>query len=60
LRRSPLCTRCSHYFITYDVRFPYGCQALGFKSKRLPVYEVTEASGKPCMAFAPKKAPAPG
>jgi hypothetical protein len=39
--------------------FPYGCRALGFKSKRMPVQEVVEVSGTPCMGFAPKKPATP-
>jgi len=51
----PDCRRCAHYYITYDVRFRYGCHALGFKSQRLPMYAVMEASGEPCLAFTLKK-----
>lgn len=55
MNRNPVCTRCLHYFITHEVMFPYGCRALGFKSKRMPVQEVVEVSGTPCMGFVPKK-----
>ena len=47
----PDCAECAHYYITHDVRFPYGCRVLDFKSKRKPHLDVLDASGKPCMAF---------
>ncbi|KPC51891.1 hypothetical protein [Amantichitinum ursilacus] len=50
----PDCTRCAHYHITYDPKFPYGCRALNFKSKRKPQLDVIEASLQPCMTFMPK------
>lgn len=43
------CAGCSHFFITYDTAFPYGCRAMGFKSRRYPYYEVQTASGLPCQ-----------
>jgi hypothetical protein len=49
--KAPDCTRCIHYYITYDVNFPYGCRALGFKSQRQPQLDVLEASNQPCLAF---------
>ncbi|ACT48957.1 hypothetical protein Mmol_2055 [Methylotenera mobilis JLW8] len=52
-----LCSRCVHYFITYQPNFPYGCKALNFKSRRLPCSEVYEASGKNCLMFAKKPTP---
>lgn len=53
----PDCRRCAHYYITHNVKFLYGCRALGFRSRRLPMYEVIEASGAACLAFTPKKPP---
>lgn len=49
------CMGCRHYYITYDTRFPYGCQLLGFKSKRQPVVEVIAATAKGCHGFTPRK-----
>lgn len=49
------CLRCVHYYITYDPSFPYGCRALGFKSRRMPQLEVVEASQASCLSFQPKK-----
>jgi hypothetical protein len=48
---APKCTRCRHYFITYDPRFPYGCRAMNFKSRATPCLEVEAASGIPCQMF---------
>jgi hypothetical protein len=49
----PNCLGCAHYFITYDASFPYGCKLLGIKSRRQPMLEVIEATGKPCHGFEP-------
>ncbi|MFT0533730.1 hypothetical protein ACMHYJ_13020 [Castellaniella hirudinis] len=49
------CQQCAHFYITYDPNFPYGCQAMGFKSHRLPEYEVWAATGHACLSFTPKK-----
>jgi hypothetical protein len=47
----PDCTKCTHYYITHDARFPYGCRKMGFKGKRKPMLDVLEASGQACLAF---------
>lgn len=52
----PHCTRCAHYFITFDAHFPYGCRAMNFKSKGLPQNEVQGATGAGCLAFQARKA----
>lgn len=51
------CLKCTHYFITFDASFPYGCRALDFKSRRLPQYEVVAASNLPCQSFQAKATP---
>ena len=51
---TPNCNACAHFYITHDATFPYGCHKLGFKSKRLPQYEVLASSGLPCLVFQPK------
>ena len=56
---APNCLRCRNFFITHVVAFPYGCRALGFKSRRHPSEEVLVASGEPCAYFSPKR-PAAG
>jgi len=48
---APRCTDCAHYYITYEANFRYGCRALDFKSQRLPMLDVLEASGQPCQFF---------
>lgn len=50
----PNCLECAHYFITHEVSFPYGCRAMNFKSRRLPVLDVIAATGEPCLTFTPK------
>jgi hypothetical protein len=41
--------------ITWDRNFPYGCRAMGFKSKVAPSMEVFRSSGMRCMQFNPKE-----
>ena len=49
------CHRCAHYFVTWQVDFPHGCRAMGFKSRRLPITEVRSAmQSKNCLAFKSK------
>jgi hypothetical protein len=50
----PRCNRCIHYFITHDVNFPYGCNAMDFKSARQPILDVIASSGQPCLYFQEK------
>ncbi|MCQ4146003.1 hypothetical protein NOM55_16675 [Vogesella sp. AC12] len=50
----PHCRACVHYYITHDARFPYGCRAMDFKSKRLPLQDVREATGRDCLTFRSK------
>ena len=57
----PNCLQCAHYYITWDVTFPYGCRAIGFKTKRRPQLDVLQNSGASCLAFEPRPpAPDPG
>jgi len=49
------CKNCKYFYITWDKRFPYGCKALGFKSRALPAAEVRASSGAPCLYFVKKK-----
>jgi hypothetical protein len=51
----PNCFRCTAFFITHDPVFPYGCSAMGFRSRRLPCAEVQETSGEVCLAFKPRQ-----
>jgi hypothetical protein len=50
-----VCKFCTHYYITYDVSFRYGCRALGFKSQKQPILEVIETSGADCQFFNEKR-----
>jgi hypothetical protein len=49
------CRLCEHYYITHDAIFPYGCRALGFKSRNEPARDVAQASGEECLSFTPKR-----
>lgn len=51
------CFSCSHFYITYEKGFPYGCRAMGFKSRLIPSREVYESSGKECQFFSKKERP---
>jgi hypothetical protein len=45
------CFRCRHFYVTWEMKFPRGCRAMGFKSREMPSQAVLEASGMPCMRF---------
>ena len=49
------CFDCLYMHITWQPAHPYGCRAIGFKSKVLPSLEVFKNSGSPCMHFSPKQ-----
>ncbi|MBV9121039.1 MAG: uracil-DNA glycosylase [Chloroflexi bacterium] len=53
-RRAVNCLQCRHYQITWDPRTPYGCAALGFKSRQMPSIVVRQSSGLECQAFVAK------
>jgi hypothetical protein len=40
--------------ITWDVRMPYGCKLMGFRSKVVPSLEVLRTDGRFCGGFSPK------
>lgn len=44
--------------ITWDVRMPYGCKLMGFRSKVLPSLEVLRTDGRHCSGFSAKPTPA--
>ena len=52
--RAPTCHGCQHFGISYDPHAPYLCRVMGFKSKLLPCWEVQQADGRRCLAYAPK------
>lgn len=51
---SPDCNACTHFYITHDQAFPYGCRKLAMKSRRLPARDVLESSGMSCLLFQAK------
>jgi len=48
------CTKCIHYYITYDPERPYGCNAMGFKSRISPAQVVYTDSGIICQLYTEK------
>ncbi len=54
-KKRPDCNSCVHYYITHDASFRYGCRAFAFKSQRLPILDVVEASGEQCHYFLQKR-----
>ncbi|HIQ37735.1 MAG TPA: uracil-DNA glycosylase [Desulfocapsa sulfexigens] len=51
----PSCIKCVHYFVTHDPAQPFGCRAMGFKSKQNPASMVFASSGIECQLFKLKK-----
>ncbi|MCE5273653.1 MAG: uracil-DNA glycosylase [Syntrophaceae bacterium] len=49
------CFACRHFFITYDQHYPYGCRAVGFKSRVMPSKEMSANSGIECQLFSAKE-----
>ncbi len=49
------CYKCTHYFITWDNKFPRGCKAMHFKSRQMPSALVLKSSGAQCLKFRPKR-----
>jgi len=48
------CFSCAHFFITHEADFPYGCRAVGFKSRPLPARVMYVHSGIECQLFKEK------
>jgi hypothetical protein len=48
------CRGCIYYYVTWDKKSPYGCKALGFKSKLSPSTVVFQNSGIQCLKFQKK------
>ncbi len=55
-RSTHACKGCLHFYVTYDPGFPYGCRAMGFKSRNYPYVQVQAASGTACQMRQPRKA----
>ena len=54
LPKGPNCWECRYMAITWDVRLPYGCKLMGFRSKVVPSLEVLRTDGRFCGGFSPK------
>jgi hypothetical protein len=48
------CNKCKYFYITWEKEFPYGCKAMGFKSKNMPNRVTREVSQRQCLSFEPK------
>jgi hypothetical protein len=48
------CFDCRSFFITHEPARPYGCRAMGFKSRELPSAAVLRSSGEPCLCHESK------
>jgi hypothetical protein len=57
--KGPNCWDCRHLMITWDVRTPYGCKLMGFRSKYIPSIEVLRTDGRFCSGFTAKPLPMP-
>jgi len=53
--KGPNCWQCRNFAITWDIKKPYGCNLMGFKSRLMPSIEVLRADGQACRGFIPKK-----
>ncbi|MCY6371616.1 uracil-DNA glycosylase [Clostridium ganghwense] len=45
------CRKCKYFYITWDAKSPYGCRAMGFKTKLMPSLVVFQSTGKNCLYF---------
>lgn len=48
------CSNCRHFYITWDVAMPYGCRAMGFKSKLMPYMVTKQFSQTECLSYQAK------
>ena len=51
----PNCTKCKHYFITWNTRTPNGCRKFAIESKDLPSRIVHQAGMGDCQGYEAKK-----
>ena len=49
------CRKCKFLYVTWDKDFPYGCRAIGFKSKLTPSVVVYQSSMMVCQKFEPRR-----
>lgn len=52
---APNCWKCRFFKISWDPKFPYECEAMGFKSHGLPCAQVLSVDGRECQSFAVKR-----
>lgn len=53
---SPNCTKCKHFYVTFDKFAPKGCRAFSIKSTQFPSIIVKQANGgQDCMGFEEKQ-----
>lgn len=51
---NPNCSKCRHFYITLDERFPRGCKIFGIKGKNMPSIDVKRHTGHHCPVFRSK------
>ena len=52
----PNCSKCKHYFVTFDQNVPRGCRIYKIKSASMPSAVVKRANnGDDCLGFSPKE-----
>lgn len=52
---NPNCTKCIHYYITLDEKFPKGCRVFNIKGKTMPSVDVKRFTGHICPVFTRKE-----
>ena len=48
------CTKCKHYYITWDQLTPKGCKVYGVKSRQLPYIAISKETEEGCLSYEPK------
>ena len=51
---NPNCHKCRYFRVTWDKRFPYGCDRFGIRCKQIPSLEVVLTTGEKCIFFQPQ------
>ncbi len=52
---NPNCTKCKHYYITLDERFPRACRVFNIKGKTMPSLDIRRLTGLHCPVFENKE-----
>ena len=53
--KKPDCWSCVFFSITWDPKFPYGCDLMGFKSKITACLDLVRLDGKKCLGHVQKE-----